>query len=430
MRRRLTVLVAVTTSAVVLAFLVPLLLLLRVLAEDRALAAASSEARGLVSAITLHVQDEQLKAYVADLQRRSVDEVTLMVPNGTVIGVAPPRSAQANLDRARRAAFTAHEGGSQVLYLPTSTAEGLYLVRIAVPGPALHAGVLRASAIISALGAGLLLLACAVAFVVGTRVSAPVRHLAVVADTMREGHLQVRAPERGTSETVALARALNRLAARVVELLATERDAVADLSHRLRTPVTALRLDTDGVRDPVVAQRLREHVAHLERTVDAIVHDARRPIRSDVDLACDARAVVAERVAFWSALAEDQGRLLGADLPAGALNVPVDRAELMAVVDVLLDNVFAHTPDGTSARVRLRRRPGGDVELVVEDAGPGLPDHDVVGRGRSTAGSTGLGLDIVRRAALASGGHLELDRSPLGGARVSVLLGRGGRRFE
>ena len=69
-------------------------------------------------------------------------------------------------------------------------------------------------------------------------------------------------------------------------------------------------------------------------------------------------------------------------------------------------------------------RADGAVVLTVEDAGPGLPSVDVINRGKSNAGSTGLGLDIVRRAALASGGSLELGRSRLGGALVRLVLGR------
>ena len=77
---------------------------------------------------------------------------------------------------------------------------------------------------------------------------------------------------------------------------------VADLSHRLRTPVTALRLDAGSVADPELAVRLRDHISHLERTVDAIVKDARRPVRSPLKRSCDAAHVVRDRVASWSAL--------------------------------------------------------------------------------------------------------------------------------
>jgi signal transduction histidine kinase len=63
------------------------------------------------------------------------------------------------------------------------------------------------------------------------------------------------------------------------------------------------------------------------------------------------------------------------------------------------------------------------VLVVVTDSGPGFPDDSVLARGRSGAGSTGLGLDIARRTAVASGGGLELGSGPAGGARVAMRLG-------
>ena len=76
------------------------------------------------------------------------------------------------------------------------------------------------------------------------------RAVAQTAHRLREGDLTARAPVSGTEETVELAQALNGLAERTTELLASERASVADLSHRLRTPVTALRLDSEAVTDP------------------------------------------------------------------------------------------------------------------------------------------------------------------------------------
>jgi signal transduction histidine kinase len=65
--------------------------------------------------------------------------------------------------------------------------------------------------------------------------------------------------------------------------------------------------------------------------------------------------------------------------------------------------------------------PGAVVRVVVEDAGEGLDPEDVA-RGRSGAGSTGLGLDVARRTAEQAGGRLVVDRGPLGGARVTLEL--------
>ena len=124
-----------------------------------------------------------------------------------------------------------------------------------------------------------------------------------------------------------LAGALNRLADRIDELLVAERGAVADLSHRLRTPVTALRLDAEGVPSPSwrrPAPGARRHTAAHRRRHRA----GRSPPGRGTDLApaCDATAVVRERLAFWSALAEDQGRPVDVDLRPGAAAGPVGRA--------------------------------------------------------------------------------------------------------
>jgi signal transduction histidine kinase len=133
--------------------------------------------------------------------------------------------------------------------------------------------------------------------------------------------------------------------------------------------------------------------------------------------------VVRDRVTFWSALAADQDRSLSVSIPSEATPVAMDAADLVDVVDALVDNVFAHTPDGTDFAVSLT---GGDqllVRLEVADAGPGAAGLDVAMRGHSTADSTGLGLDIVRRAAIAAGGELMISSSPPGGMLVVVTLG-------
>ena len=135
----------------------------------------------------------------------------------------------------------------------------------------------------------------------------------------------------------------------------------------------------------------------------------------------DASAVVGERVAFWSALAEDQGRAHELALPSAPLPVRAADEDLAAALDALLENVIAHTPEGTPFAVRLTATASG-ARLEVSDDGPGLPDTEPV-RGRSDRGSTGLGLDIARRCADASGGAMTLASSPAGGALITLELG-------
>ncbi len=208
------------------------------------------------------------------------------------------------------------------------------------------------------------------------------------------------------------------MADRVVQLLAAEREMAADLSHRLRTPLTALRLSLDHLGPE--AEPSRHSLSRLESEVDQIIAAARAPSRAPEVVSCDAAEVLRERLTFWSALAEDQQRpweLIGADAP---VRVPVPAAELSAVVDALLGNVFRHTPQGTAFTVTLHQG-SGTVGVLIADAGPGIPDPAAaLRRGASGAGSTGLGLDIARRLAESSGGDLRIDASSLGGARVQL----------
>ena len=200
-----------------------------------------------------------------------------------------------------------------------------------------------------------------------------------MAQRLQDGDLDARAVPPGPEETVELAETMNRLADRIDELLAAERAAVGDLSHRLRTPVTALRLDAEAVPE----ERAREPAAGAHRAPAADDRrdraDARRPLRTGLTASCDATAVVASRVAFWSALAEDQGRRSTSRLPDDPVPGAVwTRSDLTDLLDVLVDNVFAHTPDDAGFAVALERDEHGAV-LEVADEGPGL------GRGARTA---------------------------------------------
>ena len=148
----------------------------------------------------------------------------------------------------------------------------------------------------------------------------------------------------------------------------------------------------------------------LERTLTAVISAARRPQREGRVPHCDAVEVTRHRAAFWEPLFEDQGRELVLDLPAPPAMVRSSAEDLSVALDALVENVVAHTPDGTPARITLTARRQNGVRIVVADQGPGIP-LGAGERGRSDRGSTGLGLDIARRCAEAAGGHLTIHRN-------------------
>jgi signal transduction histidine kinase len=202
----------------------------------------------------------------------------------------------------------------------------------------------------------------------------PVGELSAVSRRLAGGDLDARARPAGPPEIRDVATGLNHLAARIRDLLGQEREAAADLSHRLRTPLMALRLDAGALRDQDEAEHVSGDIDALERAVSQSISDARRPAATRAGQgSCDAAQVVAERVEFWSVLSAETGRDVEVDLAAGPLPVRLGRGDLAACIDALLGNVFAHTPDGTGFAVRLASLPGGRGPAGHRRPRPRLP---------------------------------------------------------
>jgi signal transduction histidine kinase len=224
-------------------------------------------------------------------------------------------------------------------------------------------------------------------------------------------------------ETTALAGALEELADRFDEARARERRLAADLSHRLRTPLTALALDAGSIGDGPAAERVRQTVDSLNNDVDVLI---RAPDRDAGPVRCDVVAVVRRRMGFWAALAQHSGRPSEFRIGAEPALTALAEDDLAAVIDALLGNIFRYTPAGAGFAVSVVRHAGW-VTLVVDDAGPGIADPvTALSRGGSTSGGTGLGLDIARDAVEATGGTIHIERSALGGARVRLRFGEVG----
>jgi signal transduction histidine kinase len=429
MRLRVILLMVATSSLVLVSFLVPLALLLRLLAADHAISTATAQAQSIAPLVTTLTTGElttsELGMTIDEVSAPTNTPVTVFLPSGTVLGEPAPRSAAVQLAAKDGRSFTAQApGGEEVLVavggLPDN---GTAVIRTFVPDSVLRHGVVRAWLLLGGVGLLLLVLSVAVADQLARSLVRPISALALAADRLAAGDLSARAEVAGPPEVRRASTGLNRLAVRIGELLAHERETVADLSHRLRTPLTALRIDAESLRDGAEMERLLADVNAVERTVSGIIREARRPSSDGTRASCDAAEVTADRAGFWLPLAEDQERWMTVELAPGPVPVRVSRDDLMACVDILLENVFAHTPEGAAFTIRLSRRARGGARLVVADDGPGFGDVDPTKRGLSRGGSTGLGLDIARRIAEGSGGSLVVGRSVSGGGAVTLDLG-------
>ena len=220
-----------------------------------------------------------------------------------------------------------------------------------VPLDRLHSGVTEAWIVVGLLGVGLVLGAVVVADRLGRTIVRPVEEVSTVARRLADGDLQARAHPSGPPEVAEVGVALNVLADRINGLLVAEREAGADLSHRLRTPLTALRLDIDAVSDGEVAGRLLGDLAALERAVDRMILRSR--VGASADVATDAAAVARDRGAFWAPLAEDEGRAIHIDLLDTPTWVSADPDDLAAALDALIGNVFQHTEPGTDLGLQM-----------------------------------------------------------------------------
>ena len=416
MRRQITLRVAATTSVVLLAFLLPAASLVARVAEARALDTAQAQLQVLIPSVGLNDR----AAVAADVAAGSPAERSVHVrwTDGTWLGTT---GALGQGDAPVTADVVAGAAGTRLVQ-PVRRADGTAVIEVFVPADQLRAGVTRTWAVLTGLGLVLLVLALLVADRLARSLTRPVTELARTAHLLGNGDLTARVVPAGPAEVQEVGSAVNRLAGRIGELLAAERETAADLAHRLRTPLTALRLDAESLA-PGDRERLLDDVDAVSRGVDEVISEARRSVREGIGAGCDAGSVVADRVRFWSVLAEEEHRPVTLQVAPGPRPVRAAAGDLAAALDALLGNVFSHTPEETAVAVGVRPRAGGGACVTVADQGPGLPEAGAaVERGRSGAGSTGLGLDIARRTAEVSGGALTITSSAAG-TEVTLELG-------
>jgi signal transduction histidine kinase len=425
MRFRLIQLVLAIGSLILISFMLPLALLLRTFTAASAVNGATIRAQ-FVAPLVATLKPDDLRIAVARVNQQNASEpLTIFLPDGTQIGAPAPRSAGVQLAERGRSYTEQAPGGVAVFVAVLGLrGNGAAVIKIFVPDAELTRGVTVAWLLLGVVALGLLVMAVIVATQLTRSLVRPLAEVASAAEQLARGDLTARAPVEGPSEIKQVSNGLNHLAARIGELLAHERETLADLSHRLRTPLTALRIDAELLSgDEEMMTRVITDVDALTRTVNEVIAEARRPSADGANATCDATAVVRERATYWRALAEDQERWMTVELPPHRLLVRASAQDLAACADILLENVFAHTPEGTAFSVRVSQRAGGGAWLAVSDNGPGFSLPFPTERGQSSGGSTGLGLDIARRIAENSGGTLTLGRSPHGGGAVTIGLG-------
>ena len=411
MRLALSKVALAVTSMVALAFLIPLALTVREAAHAGAVSAARRQAAAIGPVLGATRDPAVIAAALAtDEGERSA----VQLPGGQVVG--PARVSAAQLSRAPASGIVRVVDGESVLQ-PVLLADGqTAMIEVFVPATEITRGLVTSWAVLAAVALALITTSVVVADRLAARMVRSARNLSRSAQALGAGDLDVRVESEGPYEFQEVGQAFNVMAERIRSLLDGEREFSADISHRLRTPLTALRLSVARLDRGPESDQVRSAVAALEREVDHVIRLSRIGRRSGAPPRCDATAVLLARITFWSALAEDQGRTLSSRLPEHAVEVPMSAADLTAVIDALIGNVFRHTPGGTDLAVGLaatRER----VTVTVADAGPGLADSAARG-----TGATGMGLDIVRRQAESAGGSLQLGRSVMGGVAATVRL--------
>jgi signal transduction histidine kinase len=292
--------------------------------------------------------------------------------------------------------------------------------------------------------------ATALAVIVGLLVSrgltAPLRSLTAAASQMSGDDLSARAPVHGKSEIGQLARQFNQMADRLETSfaeLAAERDAlrrfIADASHELRTPITALKTFNELLQGPAAdepstrAEFLSESQTQLNR-LERITHSLLDLSRLDaglvhLDLADHPVSELIETAtATFKNLAQEKAVTLSIQEPIPQVTLRCDRARIESALNNLLDNAVKFTPPGGCVEIGAEQVEE-TLRLWLQDDGPGINPNDVPHifdrfyRGPdSPVEGSGLGLAIVQSVVQAHGGRVSVESQLNKGSRFVLEL--------
>ncbi|WP_333772128.1 sensor histidine kinase [Streptomyces sp. IBSBF 3136] len=263
----------------------------------------------------------------------------------------------------------------------------------------------------------------------------PVRILDATTHDIATGRLKSRvAVGGGPPELRRLARSFNEMADNVEDVLEQQRAFVADASHQLRNPLSALllRIELLALELPEGNEEIasvRTEGKRLAQVLDDLL-DLALAEHTEADLAVtDIGALTEERVAAWSPAADAKGVRLAGDCPP--TTGWADPITLSSALDAVIDNAVKFTPEGGTVDVAVSFD-GAAATVVVTDTGPGLTDDELArvgdrfwrsGRHQNVKGS-GLGLSITRALLAAGGGSITFAHHEPRGLRVTVSVPR------
>jgi len=239
----------------------------------------------------------------------------------------------------------------------------------------------------------------------------------------------------GPVEVRRLAASFNRLAEALESAVERQVRFVADASHQLRNPLTALMLrvealgvGSDGVKGDEFTQVLAE-ASRLHSILDELLHlAAAQELRSGSRAPTDIVDLVAGRIQSWRPLADAHALTLDFEHPASGL-AQIDPTLVSSTLDAVLDNAIKFSPAGGRIGVRVTVD-GSRVQVDVTDEGPGVEQAELERIGsrfwRAPASQnipgSGLGLSIARTLAGVNGGSLRFALVQPHGLKVSLVL--------
>lgn len=286
----------------------------------------------------------------------------------------------------------------------------------------------------------------AVALILGILLSrsltSPIRELTHATHAVSEGNLSQQVPIRSNDELGELAQAFNKMSSELSRSVNARKQMTADIAHELRTPLSLILGHAEAVHDGVLPptrenfEIIREEATRLGHLVD----DLRTLSLADagelsIDLqTIEPRRLLQEVASLYQYHTQQRKIALELDITTPLPMLDVDPGRMTQVLTNILDNAIRHTPAGGKILLSAREV-NGQVELAIQDSGPGLKAEDLDRvfnrfyrtntsrpRGDAFAGGSGLGLAIAKSIVEAHGGQISAENKEGKGLRVVVRL--------